>query len=135
MSVVVTRFAPSPTGNLHIGSVRTALLNYIVTQQAKKDHSESRFLLRIEDTDKKRSTNEFIDTIINGLNWLGIHYDEDPYIQSQRIERHQEIAYQLLNQNKAFKCICTPETLEKKREENIKNKINHKGLCETCEII
>ena len=118
MNSVITRFAPSPTGNLHIGGVRTALINYIVTQQAKKEHSESKFLLRIEDTDKKRSNNDIKDNIISGIKWLGIPYDEDPYIQSQRIERHQEIAYQLLNQNKAFKCICTSETL-KKREKKI----------------
>ena len=133
MNSVITRFAPSPTGNLHIGGVRTALINYIVTQQAKKEHSESKFLLRIEDTDKKRSTNEFIDNIIEGLNWLGIHYDKEPYIQSKRIKRHQEIAYKLINQKKAYKCVCTPEDLEKKREENKKNKINLKRLCETCE--
>ena len=133
MNSVVTRFAPSPSGNLHIGGVRTALINYIVTQQAKKKHSDSKFLLRIEDTDKKRSNNEFKDGIINGLNWLGIHYDEEPYIQSKRTKRHKEIAYELLKKNKAFKCICTAQILEKKREENKKNKINIKRLCETCE--
>ena len=133
MNSVITRFAPSPTGNLHIGGVRTALINYIVTQQAKKKYAESKFLLRIEDTDKKRSTNEFNDNIINSLKWLGIQYDEDPYIQSKRIERHKEIAYKLLNQKMAFKCICTHEALEKKREEYRKNKINIKKLCETCE--
>ena len=102
MNSVITRFAPSPTGNLHIGGVRTALINYIVTQQAKKQNSDSKFLLRIEDTDKKRSTNEFLDNIINDLRWLGIHYDEEPYIQSKRIKRHQEIAYELINQKKSI---------------------------------
>ena len=91
MNAIITRFAPSPTGNLHIGGVRTALLNYVIATKAKKKFSESKFLLRIEDTDKKRSTKEFKDNIINGLKWLGIQYDEDPYIQSKRIERHKEI--------------------------------------------
>ena len=133
MNYLVTRFAPSPTGNLHLGGVRTALINYIVVQQAKKTHTKSKFLLRIEDTDKKRSDDKFKDSIINGLKWLGIHYDEHPYIQSKRLERHQEIAYALLSHKKAFKCICSNQDLEKKREENKKNKLNQKRLCEKCE--
>jgi len=133
MNAIITRFAPSPTGNLHIGGIRTALINFIITQQAKKKYSESKFLLRIEDTDKKRSNNEFKENIINGLKWLGIIHDNEIYIQSERLKRHQEVAYNLLNKKKAFKCICTLETLKKKREENQKNKVNHKKLCETCE--
>ena len=82
MDTIVTRFAPSPTGHLHIGGVRTALINYILTNQAKKNNSNSKFLLRIEDTDKKRSKQEYVERIINGLEWLGINWDEDIYIQS-----------------------------------------------------
>ena len=77
MNDVVTRFAPSPTGYLHIGSIRTALINYIFTQQNKLKYSDSKFLLRIEDTDKTRSNNEYKKNIINGLQWLGIHWDKD----------------------------------------------------------
>lgn len=133
MNSIITRFAPSPTGNLHIGGVRTALINFIVTQQAKKENLDSKFLLRIEDTDTKRSNNKFKDNIINGLDWLGITFDNEIYIQSQKIKRHREIAYELLNKNKAFKCICTKEVLEKKRYENQKNKKNVKRLCNLCE--
>ena len=133
MNSIITRFAPSPTGNLHIGSIRTALINYIISKQAKKKFPDSKFLLRIEDTDKKRSKIEFKESIINGLNWMGINYDNEPYIQSSEIKRHQEVALELLKSDKAFKCICSNETLEKKREFNRKNKISNKKICETCE--
>ena len=96
MDSIVTRFAPSPTGNLHLGGVRTALINYIVTQQAKKKFPNSKFFLRIEDTDNQRSNNEYKTSIINGLNWIGIKYDNKPFIQSKNIKRHQEIAFELL---------------------------------------
>ena len=109
MNAIITRFAPSPTGNLHIGGVRTALLNYVITQKAKKKFPKSKFLLRIEDTDKIRSNNEFKNNIIDELNWMGFHHDDEPYIQSERIKRHQEVALDLLENNKAFKCICKPE--------------------------
>ena len=133
MNSIITRFAPSPTGNLHIGGVRTALINYIITQQNKKSYKNSKFLLRIEDTDKLRSNNDFKTNIIDSLKWLNIDYDDEIYIQSEKIIRHKEIAYELLKKNKAFKCICTSEVLQKKREENRKNKINLKRLCENCE--
>ena len=133
MNSIITRFAPSPTGNLHIGSVRTALINYIISEQAKKKFPNSKFLLRVEDTDIKRSKNEYKENIINGLNWMGIKYDNEPYIQSSKIKRHQDVALELLKNNKAFKCICSSEDLEKKREFNRKNKINNKKICETCE--
>ena len=133
MNSIITRFAPSPTGNLNIGSIRTALINYIISKQAKKKFPDSKFLLRIEDTDKKRSKIEFKESIINGLNWMGINYDNEPYIQSSEIKRHQEVALELLKSDKAFKCICSNETLEKKREFNRKNKISNKKICETCE--
>ncbi|MDC0057106.1 glutamate--tRNA ligase, partial [Alphaproteobacteria bacterium] len=133
MNAIITRFAPSPTGNLHIGGVRTALLNYIITQRAKQKFPESKFLLRIEDTDKVRSKHEFKRNILEGLNWIGLNYDDKPYIQSERIKRHQQVALKLLENKKAFKCICKPAELEKKRNENIKNHKNVKRLCTSCE--
>ena len=133
MNSIVTRFAPSPTGNLHIGSVRTALINYIVTNQAKKKYPESKFLLRIEDTDINRSTNAYKDNILKNLNWLSIDHDEDVYIQSLHIKDHQKIAYQLIENKKAFKCICSKEDLEKRRIKNRENKNNNKRLCLECE--
>ena len=133
MNAIITRFAPSPTGNLHIGGVRTALLNYVITQKAKKKFPKSKFLLRIEDTDKIRSNNEFKNNIIDELNWMGFHHDDEPYIQSERIKRHQEVALDLLENNKAFKCICKPAELEKKRNENMKKHTNVKRLCTKCE--
>jgi len=133
MNTIVTRFAPSPTGKLHIGSVRTALINYLIVQQAKLKFPNSKFLLRIEDTDQKRSKKEFIDNILYGLKWLEINYDEEIFIQSKQLKRHREIAYHLLKNKKAFKCICSVEILEKKRIEIRKSKINLKKLCQTCE--
>ncbi|MFP3031901.1 MAG: glutamate--tRNA ligase family protein, partial [Wolbachia sp.] len=87
MPNVVTRFAPSPTGFLHIGGARTALFNWLYAK-----HHGGRFLLRIEDTDRKRSTQEAIDAIIEGLRWLGVSYDGEIVYQSKRIERHKEVA-------------------------------------------
>ena len=133
MNSIITRFAPSPTGNLHIGGIRTALINYIVTKQYKKKYPKSKFFLRIEDTDKKRSNNEFTDNIINGLKWMNINYDSEPIFQSQNIERHKEIAFKLLKKNKAFKCICSTEILEERRKINKLKKILDKKICKTCE--
>ena len=86
-SVVITRFAPSPTGNLHIGGARTALFNWLFSKNQK-----GKFLLRIEDTDVVRSKDEYLDQIISSLKWLKIDWDEEPYIQSKNIESHIEIA-------------------------------------------
>ena len=133
MNSITTRFAPSPTGDLHIGSIRTALINYIVTEKNKINYPDSKFLLRIEDTDKKRSDDKYINSILTGLEWMGIKYDKDVCIQSENIKRHQEIALELLKKNKAFKCICSPETLQKRRDDNKLNKINNKKLCKNCE--
>ena len=115
MNHVVTRFAPSPTGYLHIGGIRTALINYIVVQQAKLKNKNSKFLLRIEDTDKIRSKKEYKESILNGLKWLKLNWDEKVFIQSDRANNHINVAYELLKKNLAFKCICTTEELEKKR--------------------
>ena len=133
MKNVIARFAPSPTGFLHIGGIRTALINYIIVQQSKSLKSNSKFFLRIEDTDKLRSKKEFKESIINGLKWLGIKWDGEIINQSSKINRHKEVAFSLLKNGNAYKCICTTELLEKKRLENKIKKISEKRLCTTCE--
>lgn len=109
---VITRFAPSPTGYLHIGGARTALFNWLFAR-----HHSGKFLLRIEDTDKKRSTQEAIDAIFAGLQWMGLHWDGDPVLQSARQERHVQIVKQLLEAGQAYKCYASPEELKTLREE------------------
>lgn len=109
---VVTRFAPSPTGFLHIGGARTALFNWLYAK-----HHNGRFLMRIEDTDRARSTQAAVDAIFDGLSWLGITSDEEPVFQFARAARHAEVAHQLLAQGKAYKCYTTPEELTALREE------------------
>ncbi|GMM94420.1 glutamate--tRNA ligase [Qipengyuania sp. MTN3-11] len=109
---VVTRFAPSPTGFLHIGGARTALFNWLFAR-----HHGGKALLRIEDTDTKRSTQEAIDKILEGLDWLGLDYDEPPVFQSDRADRHREVALELLERDQAYKCFATPEELEAMRAE------------------
>ncbi|HKT19847.1 MAG TPA: glutamate--tRNA ligase, partial [Stellaceae bacterium] len=110
MSVTV-RFAPSPTGFLHIGGARTALFNWLFAR-----HHGGTFLLRIEDTDRARSTKEAVDAIIDGLQWLGLHWDGEIVMQSARGERHAALARQLLAEGKAYYCYCTPQELEAMRE-------------------
>ena len=109
---MVTRFAPSPTGFLHIGGARTALFNWLLAK-----HYGGKFVLRIEDTDRERSTQEAVDAIFNGLKWLGITWDEEPVFQFSRINHHVELAKQLVKQGKAYYCYCTPEELEAMRKE------------------
>jgi glutamyl-tRNA synthetase len=109
---IITRFAPSPTGLLHIGGARTALFNYLFAKR-----NSGKFLLRIEDTDKKRSTNEAKNAILEGLNWLGIKHDDSIFYQSQNEKRHQEIAYRLLEEGKAYYCYTSSEELILLREE------------------
>ena len=96
--MIITRFAPSPTGNLHIGSARTALINFI----CKSKNKDSKLYLRIEDTDIERSKEEFKNNILSGLQWLGVNWDNEPQIQSQNINRHLEIANKLLDNGKAL---------------------------------
>jgi glutamyl-tRNA synthetase len=115
---VVTRFAPSPTGYLHIGGARTALFNWLFAR-----HHGGKALLRIEDTDRKRSTQDAIDKIIEGLAWLGLDYDAPPLFQSDRASRHAEVAQQLLARGQAYKCYATPEELEAMREEQRARKL------------
>ncbi len=108
---VITRFAPSPTGFLHIGGARTALFNWLFAR-----HHGGKFLLRIEDTDKARSTSPAIDAILDGMRWLGLDWDGDEYYQSQFAERHAEVAHQLLAQGAAYRCYMTQEELAAQRE-------------------
>lgn len=112
---VKTRFAPSPTGFLHIGSARTAIFNYLFAK-----HYGGEFLLRIEDTDKARSTKEAFDAIINGLKWLGVKHDGEIVIQSQMLERHKEVAYELLKRGKAYKCFMSQEEIDVEREKAVR---------------
>lgn len=111
MSKVATRFAPSPTGALHIGGVRTALFNWLFSKNQK-----GTFHLRIEDTDKERSKEEHKIQIINSLKWIGIEYDGEEYIQSQKIEDHIKIANQLLQKGNAYKCYCSAEEIEEQKK-------------------
>ncbi len=108
---VLTRFAPSPTGYLHIGGARTALFNYLFTK-----HNGGKFLLRIEDTDEKRSSKEAVDAILQGLDWLGLKHDDAFILQSKNLERHKEIAQKLLEKNQAYLCYTSAEELEEMRK-------------------
>jgi glutamyl-tRNA synthetase len=114
---VVTRFAPSPTGFLHIGGARTALFNWLYAR-----HHGGKFLLRIEDTDKARSTQAAIDAILDGMKWLGLDWDGDTVFQSERAPRHAEVAQALLDSGNAYKCYATAEELEAMRAEQRANK-------------
>lgn len=130
MSDMRVRFAPSPTGYLHIGGARTALFNYLLARQ-----SGGTFILRIEDTDVERSTQESVDAILNAMDWLGLECDEGPYYQSQRFELYQDKIQYLLDSGKAYKCYCTEEELNQKREKAIQlgNKPQYDGTCRNLE--
>ena len=118
MSKVATRFAPSPTGPLHIGGVRTALFNWLYSKNQK-----GTFHLRIEDTDKERSKEEHKIQIIKSLNWLGINHDGEEYIQSEKIEDHVKIANELLKNGHAYKCYCSAEEIEEQKKRARQKKI------------
>ena len=111
MASVRTRFPPSPTGALHLGSVRTALYNYLFSR-----HHGGTFVLRIEDTDRERSTAESTAAILEGMQWLGLEWDEGPFHQTERTELYRALADRLLAEGHAYRCWCTPEKLEAKRE-------------------
>ena len=96
---VRTRFAPSPTGTLHLGSIRTALNCWLYAR-----HHNGQFVLRIEDTDRERSTRENVDAILDGMSWLGLDFDERPIYQSDRFDRYKEVIAQWLNEGKAYHC-------------------------------
>lgn len=113
--MVRVRFAPSPTGHLHIGGARTALFNWLFAR-----HHNGKFILRIEDTDRSRSTEEYIESIIESIKWLGLDWDEGPFRQTDRMETYRTYAYKLLEEGKAYRCYCTPEELEERRQKAMK---------------
>jgi len=115
MTTVRTRFAPSPTGDLHIGGARTALFNWLLAR-----HTGGAFILRIEDTDVARSTQESIQVILDAMTWLGLDWDEGPFYQTERLSLYREMADQLVIKGKAYRCYCLPEELEAKREAAMK---------------
>ncbi len=118
MSKVATRFAPSPTGPLHIGGVRTALFNWLYSK-----NQNGKFYLRVEDTDKERSKEEYKDQIIQSLKWIGINYDGEEYIQSEKVEYHIKIANELLKNGHAYKCYCSNEEIEEQKKRARQKKI------------
>ncbi len=118
MSKVATRFAPSPTGPLHIGGVRTALFNWLFSKS-----QSGTFHLRIEDTDKERSKDEYKDQIIKSLKWIGVEYDGDEYIQSKNINNHIQVANELLKNGNAYKCYCSIEEIEEQKNRAKQKKI------------
>ena len=114
---ITTRFAPSPTGYLHVGGARTALLSWLYARK----HG-GKFILRIEDTDLERSTQESVDAILEGMAWLGLDYDEGPFYQTHNFDRYKEIIQQLLRQGDAYYCYCSKEELEQLRTDQMANK-------------
>jgi glutamyl-tRNA synthetase len=123
---VVTRFAPSPTGMLHVGGVRTALFSWLYAR-----HSGGKFILRVEDTDRERSTDEAVAVILEGLAWLGLNADEEPYYQTKRFDRYKQVLRQMLEAATAYRCYCTKQELDEMREQQIarKEKPRYTGRC------
>jgi len=126
MKTIITRFPPSPTGYLHVGGARTAIFNWLYSR-----HMKGKFILRIEDTDIKRSTQESVDAIFEALVWLGIDWDEGPYFQSKRFDIYQKYIQKLLDSNQAYYCTCSPEDLEDMRQKamDIGTKPKYDGTC------
>src|SRR3990167_3151830 len=126
MTMTITRFAPSPTGMLHVGSARTALFCWLWAKRQK-----GTFILRIEDTDRERSTDEAVEVIIEGLKWLGLNWDEGPIYQTHRFDRYKAVLKDLLASGHAYKCYCTKERLDALREQQIENKekARYDGYC------
>jgi glutamyl-tRNA synthetase len=120
------RFAPSPTGHLHIGGARTALFNYLFAR-----HNNGAFILRIEDTDRNRSTEEYIEAIIEGMKWLNLDWDEGPYRQTNRFDLYKSYVDRLLSEGKAYRCYCMPEELEQRRQDALAKGLPQKydGRC------
>jgi glutamyl-tRNA synthetase len=123
---VVTRFAPSPTGMLHLGGVRTALFSWLYARR-----TGGKFILRIEDTDRERSTEEAVRVILEGMRWLGLDADEGPYYQTQRFERYREVVAGMLRAGTAYRCYCSKQELDALREQQIarKEKPRYTGIC------
>jgi len=117
---VRVRFAPSPTGSLHIGSLRTAIFNWLFAR-----HYGGKFIIRIEDTDTARSRDEYTRQIFDDMHWLGLDWDEEPFYQSRNIELHVNLVSRLISSGKAYHCYCSPEELAKKRAEAEKNKVSY----------
>jgi glutamyl-tRNA synthetase len=126
MTTVRSRFAPSPTGYLHIGGARTALFAYLHAKQ-----QNGIFLLRIDDTDRQRSTQEYLNEIMEAMHWLGLEWDEGPYFQTQRYGLYQEAAERLLREGKAYRCYCSAEEVEAKRKAALaaEQKLGYDGTC------
>ncbi|MGM7473969.1 glutamate--tRNA ligase [Proteus mirabilis] len=126
MSKIKTRFAPSPTGYLHVGGARTALYSWLFSR-----HNKGEFVLRIEDTDLERSTQPAIDAIMDGMNWLNLNWDEGPYYQTKRFDRYNQVIDQMLAAGTAYRCYCSKERLEKLREEQMAKgeKPRYDGCC------
>src|ERR1700741_3488631 len=114
---VVTRFAPSPTGMLHVGGVRTALFSWLYARRMG-----GKFILRVEDTDRERSTDEAVHVILEGMAWLDLQADEGPYYQTQRFDRYKEVIASMLTAGTAYRCYCTKEELDAMREGQIARK-------------
>ena len=123
---VVTRFAPSPTGHLHIGGARTALFSWLYARR-----QGGRFILRVEDTDRERSTDEYVQAILEGMAWLGLEHDDGPYYQTQRFDRYRQIIERMLAEGTAYRCYCSRERLDALRAEQMaaKEKPRYDGLC------
>jgi glutamyl-tRNA synthetase len=121
-----TRFAPSPTGYLHIGGARTALFNWLFSR-----HNKGEFVLRVEDTDQLRSTDESTKAILDAMKWLGLDWDDGPYFQAERVGIHREMVQKLIDEGKAYYCVCTPEELENKRKKALAEgrKPKYDGTC------
>lgn len=126
MSKIKTRFAPSPTGYLHVGGARTALYSWLFSR-----HNKGEFVLRIEDTDLERSTQPAIDAIMDGMNWLNLNWDEGPYYQTKRFDRYNQVIDQMLAAGTAYRCYCSKERLEKLREDQMAKgeKPRYDGCC------
>jgi len=135
---VRTRFAPSPTGYLHIGGARTALFSWLYARRMG-----GQFILRIEDTDRERSTDASVQAILDGMDWLGLDYDEGPFYQTHRFDRYREVIQQLLDDGQAYYCDCSRERLEKLREQQRANKqkprydgcCRDKGLAQSADTV
>src|SRR5580704_17907533 len=123
---IVTRFAPSPTGLLHVGGVRTALFSWLYARRM-----QGKFILRVEDTDRERSTEEAVRVILEGMEWLGLKADEGPYFQTQSFERYREVIAGMLQAGTAYHCYCTKQELDALREAQIarKEKPRYTGIC------
>lgn len=114
MEKIITRFPPSPSGYLHVGGARTAIFNWLYAK-----NKNGRFVLRIEDTDAQRSTQESVDAIFEGLKWLGIEWDEGSFYQSRRTSVYLEYIQRLLDSGNAYYCTCSPEKLDEMREKSL----------------